>query len=94
MIDLAACKQRGVTVCNIPGANSESVSEHAIALYFAVRRNVPYMHEVTVQGEQWQQKGALTSLWPGLPITCPEEVMGVLGGGELGTSFFPLFLID
>jgi lactate dehydrogenase-like 2-hydroxyacid dehydrogenase len=84
MIDLAACKEKNVTVCNVSAASNESVAEHAIALFFAVRRNVVAMHEATVQGEQWPQKGSLASLWPGLPGTCREEVMGVLGGGELG----------
>lgn len=40
MLDLAACKKHGVQVCNVPAASNEAVAEHAIALYFALRRNV------------------------------------------------------
>lgn len=40
MIDLAACKKHGVQVCNVPAASNEAVAEHAIALYFALRRCV------------------------------------------------------
>jgi lactate dehydrogenase-like 2-hydroxyacid dehydrogenase len=52
MIDLDACKAHGVTVSNVPAASNEAVAEHAIALYFAVRRNVVQMHEMTMQGEE------------------------------------------
>ena len=40
MIDLAACKEHGVQVCNVPAASNEAVAEHAIALFFALRRNI------------------------------------------------------
>lgn len=90
MVDLAACKEKKVTVCNVPAASNESVAEHAIALFFALRRNIVAMHEMTAQGEEWPKKGSLTSYWGGIPHTCREEVMGILGGGELGQS--PLYL--
>jgi glycerate dehydrogenase len=40
MVDLEACKKHGVKVCNVPAASNESVAEHAISLYFALRRCV------------------------------------------------------
>lgn len=40
MVDLEACKERGVKVCNVPAASNEAVAEHTIALYFALRRCV------------------------------------------------------
>lgn len=48
-----------------------------------------------VQGDEWVKKGAVTSLWTGVPRTCREEVMGIIGGGELGLcllslTFYPL----
>lgn len=84
MLDLAACKERNITVSNVPAASNESVAEHAIALFFAVRRNIVEMHEMTAQGEEWPKQGTLKSYWGGVPRTCREEVMGILGGGELG----------
>lgn len=38
MVDLEACKKHGVKVVNVPAASNESVAEHAIALFFALRR--------------------------------------------------------
>ena len=61
MVDLEACRQRKVQVCNVPAASNESVAEHAIALFFALRRNVVQMHNMTVQGDEWPAKGALVS---------------------------------
>ncbi|TAQ85526.1 hypothetical protein B7494_g6144 [Chlorociboria aeruginascens] len=83
-VDLEACKQRGVAVSNVPAASNESVAEHAIALYFAVRRKVVLMHELTVKGEEWPEKGTLKAYFGEMPGTCRIETMGVIGAGELG----------
>jgi D-3-phosphoglycerate dehydrogenase len=39
-VDVDAASGRGIVVCNTPGANARSVAEHAVALLFAVRRNL------------------------------------------------------
>lgn len=39
-VDVEAASDRGIVVCNTPGANARSVAEHAIALLFGVRRNL------------------------------------------------------
>ena len=39
-VDIRAASDRGIVVCNTPGANARSVAEHAVALLFAVRRNL------------------------------------------------------
>ncbi|KAH9213686.1 D-isomer specific 2-hydroxyacid dehydrogenase [Leptodontidium sp. 2 PMI_412] len=69
MIDLAACKKYGVTVCNVPAASVESVAEHAIALFFAARR-------------KWGKTGSLKGEFGECPGTCREEVVGIVGGGN------------
>ncbi|TVY32111.1 putative 2-hydroxyacid dehydrogenase [Lachnellula subtilissima] len=51
MIDLAACKEHGVQVCNVPAASNEAVAEHAIALFFALRRNVCLIRSVYTNGK-------------------------------------------
>lgn len=92
-VDLEACKARGIIVCNIPSAASETVAEHAIALYFAVRRNIVNVHEITVQGKLWMEKKTSIESFDiraGLPRTCKNEVMGIIGGGKLG--MFCIFL--
>ncbi|WP_208020323.1 Rossmann-fold NAD(P)-binding domain-containing protein [Haloplanus aerogenes] len=39
-VDTEAKSNRGIVVCNTPGANARSVAEHAVALLLAVRRNL------------------------------------------------------
>jgi D-3-phosphoglycerate dehydrogenase len=39
-VDVDAASDRGIVVCNTPGANARSVAEHAVAFLFAVRRNL------------------------------------------------------
>lgn len=91
-IDLEACKARGVTVSNCPRSNIESVSEHAIGLYFSTRRKLIDMNSRVRAGE-WTEKNALMSNILNKhgqpPLTCGEEVVGIVGYGSVG--LFNLF---
>jgi len=82
-IDLAAAKAHKIPVCNVPAANSEAVAEHAISFYFALRRHVIKMHELTAEGIEWVERGSLAKEMGELPRTCREEVLGILGVGNL-----------
>lgn len=86
IIDLEACAKRGIQVSNVPAASNESVAEHAIALYFGLRRNLLQMHERFIAGDEWIEKGTLTEYFGGVQGTCKEEVMGIFGAGELGQT--------
>jgi glycerate dehydrogenase len=92
MVDLAACKVRGITVTNVPAASIEAVSEHAVALFFALRRKVVAMHELTVGTDEWVRKISLKDDFDECPATCREEIVGILGGGPLG-RFAPIFFL-
>lgn len=86
-IDLEACKARGIVVSNCPNANVESVSEHAIGLYFATRRKLIDMHTLTKAGVWPHRKTLMHSIvdkdgQP--PLTCQEEVAGIIGYGGVG----------
>lgn len=88
-VDLAACKQRGVRVTNCPGANLDAVSEHAISLYFAARRRTVALDRITrMHPSEWKTRGSVNTymrLPDGAPpLTCKDEVMGVVGYGGLG----------
>lgn len=88
-VDLNACKARGIRVTNCPGANVDAVSEHAISLYFAARRRTVLLDRLTrEQPSEWKAKGSLNRymrLPDGTPpVTCADEVMGVVGYGGLG----------
>jgi lactate dehydrogenase-like 2-hydroxyacid dehydrogenase len=88
-VDFAAAKARGIRVTNCPGANLDAVSEHAISLYFAARRRIVLLDRKTrEQPSEWKREGSLNKymrLPDGAPpLTCKEEVLGVVGYGGLG----------
>lgn len=86
-VDLDACRARGILVSNCPNANVESVSEHALGMYFTTRRRMLEMRSLTMRGE-WPKRGTL--MFDMLdrqgqpPLTCQEEVVGILGYGAVG----------
>ncbi|KAI9368432.1 D-isomer specific 2-hydroxyacid dehydrogenase [Aspergillus egyptiacus] len=86
-VDLEACRRRGIVVCNCPNSNIEAVSEHAIGLYFATRRKLLDMHRSTRAGK-WKEKGLLMFDYlekDGTPpLTCQDEVAGIIGNGSVG----------
>lgn len=91
-VDLQSCRARAIRVCNCPGANLEAVSEHAISLYFAARRRTVLLNEVTRrQPSEWKQRGSVNTylrLPDGKPpLTCGDEVLGIVGYGGLGACY-------
>ena len=93
-MDLDACRARNIRVTNCPGANIDAVSEHAIGLYFAARRRTVFLDRVTrAQPSEWKTKGSVNQhmrLPDGMPpMTCKDEVMGVIGYGGIGRSPCP-----
>jgi D-3-phosphoglycerate dehydrogenase len=73
-VDLAAAIRAGVVVTNTPGANSEAVAEHAVALLFAVLRGVP-AGDRRVRRDDW-------SVSRGRQLA--GSVAGVVGFGRIG----------
>ncbi|KAI1417056.1 hypothetical protein F5Y13DRAFT_103762 [Hypoxylon sp. FL1857] len=86
-VDLAACKARGIVVANTPHCNAVSVAEHALALYFAVRRSVTLSHTM-VRAGGWPKMGTMQKALDGPdgkpPRTCRDETLGVIGYGAVG----------
>jgi phosphoglycerate dehydrogenase-like enzyme len=76
-------------VINCPATNIEAVSEHALAFYFAARRKIAEMDAaMKIRGPgEWVEKGTLTTRWEsvgGAPLSCGQEVVGIVGYGRLG----------
>jgi hypothetical protein len=93
-VDLETCRRRGILVSNCPAANVESVSNHAMALYFAARRNVVQMDRVVKDGV-WHKEGPSVALRmkdsnQGLGLTSEEETVGIIGFGSVGKYFLIL----
>jgi lactate dehydrogenase-like 2-hydroxyacid dehydrogenase len=94
-VDIAAASARGITVCNCPGSNIDSVSEHAIGLYFATRRKLVELHNATVAvptdsslDTEWKTNGSLLGRVRApdgkAPLLCSDETVCIVGYGSLG----------
>ncbi|GAB5389842.1 MAG: phosphoglycerate dehydrogenase [Alphaproteobacteria bacterium] len=76
-IDIAAATARGICVMNTPFGNSITTAEHAIALMFALARQVPQANESTHQGK-WEK-----SRFMGVELH--NKVLGLIGCGNIGS---------
>lgn len=77
-IDIAACKKRGIPVCNIGGANAISVAEHTLAFALMLLKRVDYAHQRIVQGV-WAQEELLN-----VAAELHGKTWGVIGLGRIG----------
>jgi glycerate dehydrogenase len=73
-VDLAACRERGIAVCNIRNYSVVSVPEHCFALMLAVRRNL-LAYSADVAAGRWQQSTRFCLL---------DHPIGDLAGSRLG----------
>ncbi|MGO4311723.1 D-2-hydroxyacid dehydrogenase [Pseudomonas sp. KB_15] len=82
-IDLAACRDFAVTVCNVPAYSAQSVAESVIASIFALRRQL------------FVYQAAALRDWPGSRHFCVHRapirdvqgsVLGIIGRGGIGLA--------
>ena len=72
------CKTHGVAVTVTPGANSQSVAEHTIALMMALAKNL------AIVTKAYKEKGfAAKNTAPGLEIF--GKTLGIIGVGHIGS---------
>ena len=82
VIDIAACRERGIAVCNIRNYAVRTVPEHVFALTLALRRSLPE-YRADVERGRWQQ--AEQFCFFDHPIRdLHGSTMGIFGGGTLG----------
>lgn len=81
-VDIAACRDQGVTVCNVPAYSAVSVAESVIGSLFALRRHLT------------AYRAAAGSLWPQSSHFCVHgariqdlqgSTLGIVGRGDIGS---------
>jgi len=75
-IELEAATARGVIVENTPSANSESAADHAMALIYALSRNILAADAAVKRGEWDPTKYLGTEL--------NDKILGIVGFGRVG----------
>lgn len=81
-VDVGACVERGVRVCNVCDW-SVSVPEHVFALILALRRQLPVYQQAVAAG-RWQASPTYGFLLSPLPVTLAGTTLGLIGYGTLG----------
>jgi glycerate dehydrogenase len=82
-VDVAACRERGVVVSNVPHYSRGSVPDHVFMLILALRRNLPALH-AAVQDGAWQRAPHFAIL--DYPIhDLAGSTLGLVGYGDLAS---------
>ncbi|WP_136162333.1 phosphoglycerate dehydrogenase [Sphingomonas flavalba] len=76
-IDIPAASAKGVVVMNTPFGNSITTAEHAIALIFALARQLPEA-DASTQAGKWEKNRFM-----GVEVT--NKVLGLIGAGNIGS---------
>ena len=83
-IDLVACRERGIVVCNIRNYAVHTVPEHTFALIFALRRSLCAYRDA-VRAGRWQASNQFCFF--DHPIRdLAGATLGVIGDGVLGQA--------
>ena len=76
-VDIPAASAKGVVVMNTPFGNSITTAEHAIALMFALARQIPEANAQTQEGK-WPKNDFM-----GVEVT--GKTLGLIGAGNIGS---------
>jgi D-3-phosphoglycerate dehydrogenase len=76
-IDIPAASARGIVVMNTPFGNSITTAEHAIALMFALARQLPEA-DASTQAGKWEKNRFM-----GVELT--SKTLGLIGAGNIGS---------
>ena len=76
MIDLAAARERGITVCNQPGRTAPVVAEHIFGMMFALSKRAAFS-TAEMKAGGWPRKNN---------VMLQGKVLGVIGTGAIGAD--------
>ncbi|HEX5775853.1 MAG TPA: phosphoglycerate dehydrogenase, partial [Caulobacteraceae bacterium] len=76
-VDIPAATARGIVVMNTPFGNSITTAEHAIAMMFALARQLPAA-DISTQAGKWEKNRFM-----GVELTA--KTLGLIGAGNIGS---------
>ncbi len=83
-IDIAAAKERGAVVSNVPGYSTDSVAQHTFALILHYYSSVAKYSDYTSSGE-WCYSKLFTHFGPPL-FELSGKTIGIIGYGSIGKA--------
>lgn len=81
-VDLEACRERGVAVCNIRGYAEHTVPEHVFMLLLALRRNLVAWRQSLAEGA-WE-RATMFCLFDHEVLDLHGSTLGLIGHGSIG----------
>jgi D-3-phosphoglycerate dehydrogenase len=79
-VDLAAARQRGIPVCNVPDYCIDEIADHTVAFILAAARQV-VPNAIHVRSGQWGLAGSLTGM-----TALADACVGIVGLGRIGQA--------
>ena len=82
-IDLNYAKKKRIKVFNSPGAFTDNVSDHALALMFSLNRNIILNHNDILKGK-WSKR---------ICDNLTDKTIGIIGYGKIGQMIKKNYLV-
>lgn len=82
VVDVAAAKERGIPVCNVPAYGNDAVGQFAIALLLEICHRIGH-HDQAVRAGRWGESGDFC-FWDYPLIELAGKTMGIIGFGRIG----------
>jgi glycerate dehydrogenase len=84
VVDIAAAKDHGIPVCNVPAYGTEMVAQFAIGLLLELCHHVQ-LHNDSVHSGEWERCPNF-SYWKAPIMELAGKTMGVIGFGRIGRA--------
>src|SRR6187455_1157270 len=76
-VDIPAASRKGIIVMNTPFGNSITTAEHAVAMMFALARQIPEA-DASTKASKWEKNRFM-----GVEVT--NKTLGLIGAGNIGS---------
>lgn len=85
VVDIAAAKELGITVCNVAGYSTIAVAEHVFMMMISLMHRLP-LYEARMRDGEWQRSEFFSIF--GAPIfELKGKTLGIFGKGSIGSQF-------
>ena len=84
VVDCAAAKQRGITVCNVPAYGTNAVAQFTFSLLLEICNQVGH-HNNAVHAGKWSECGNFC-FWDTPQMELHGKTLGIIGYGSIGQA--------